>query len=147
MLLIPEVIMRMKSSLVGVASLMLAVAVGASAASAQPAFRSENVIKVQADGDHRGFHRDHRGWTYYNGHRGYHHQRPGYRYYNGYWFPLAAFATGAVIGGAIAAAPPPPAPNPHVSWCMSNMPGYNAYDNTYQPAYGPRQYCHSPYGG
>lgn len=86
---------------------------------------------------------------YYNGHRGYRDRRAGYRYHNGYWFPLAAFAAGAVIGGA-AAAPryvePSGGVNPrHYEWCASRYRSYNAATNTFQPYSGPRQQCNSPY--
>jgi hypothetical protein len=86
--------------------------------------------------------------AYYNGHRGYRYRRDGYREYNGYWFPLAAFAAGAVIAGAMVAPPPPVvavAPNPHVDWCARTYRSYNPYDNTFQPFRGPRQYCVSPW--
>lgn len=89
------------------------------------------------------------GW--YNGHQGYRDRRPGYRYHNGYWFPLAAFAAGAMIGGAMTApSAPRVAPggdiNPrHYDWCSSRYRSYRSYDNTFQPNYGPRQQCYSPY--
>ncbi len=39
---------------------------------------------------------------YYHGYRGYHDRRPGYRRHSdGMWYPAAAFALGAIIGGAI----------------------------------------------
>jgi hypothetical protein len=94
---------------------------------------------------------------YYGGYRGYRAHRPGYRYYDGYWYPLAAFGAGAIIGGAIAAQPryvePAPAPvyrtealNPrHYDWCHARYRSYDAYSNTFQPYNGPRQTCHSPY--
>lgn len=94
---------------------------------------------------------DHDRRHYYRGHRGYRHHRPGYRYHNGYWFPLAAFATGAIIGGALAAPPAPRAPraagiNPrHYQWCANRYRSYDAYSNTFQPYHGPRQRCYSPY--
>lgn len=94
----------------------------------------------------RGFER--RGsYAYYNGHRGYNHRRDGYREYNGFWFPLAAFAAGALIAGAAQPAPvyAAPAPNPHVDWCARTYRSYNPYDNTFQPYHGPRAYCISPY--
>jgi len=87
---------------------------------------------------------DRRGW--YGGHRGYRYHRRGYRYHDGYWFPLAAFGAGAIIGGAIA--------NDrgyvgggssHVNWCANRYRSYRAYDNTFQPYNGPRQQCISPY--
>lgn len=90
------------------------------------------------------------GW--HNGYQGYRHQRPGYRYHNGYWFPLAAFAAGAIIGGAIAQPPAPSRPAPgaginpkHFDWCSARYRSYRSYDNTFQPNYGPRQQCLSPY--
>ncbi|MCV3735467.1 BA14K family protein (plasmid) [Rhizobium sp. TRM96647] len=102
--------------------------------------------------DRRQARRDYnRGYRngYYNGHRGYRYARPGYRYHDGYWFPLAAFATGAIIGGAITA---PRAPaysgggSAHTQWCYNRYRSYRAYDNTFQPYNGPRQQCYSPYG-
>lgn len=101
-------------------------------------------------------HRDYRR-GYYHGHRGYRHHRPGYRHHDGYWFPLAAFGAGALIGGAIAAQPryvePAPAPvyrasgiNPrHYQWCETRYRSYDSYSNTFQPYSGPRQTCLSPY--
>lgn len=83
------------------------------------------------------------GW--YNGHRGYPDRRPGYRYHNGYWFPMAAFAMGAIIGGAIQQGQPSYG-NSHTSWCANRWRSYRAYDNTYQPYNGPRAQCVSPYG-
>lgn len=84
------------------------------------------------------------GYSYYNGHRGYNYYRPGYREYNGIWFPLGAFAAGAIIGGAIAQ-PPVRYGGSHVEWCANRYRSYRAYDNTYQPNNGPRRQCNSPY--
>lgn len=96
-----------------------------------------------------GYYR--RGW--YGGYRGYSGYRGGYRYHDGYWFPLAAFGAGALVGGAIASQPryyaaPPPSGgiNPrHVEWCSDRYRSYRAYDNTFQPNQGPRRQCYSPY--
>lgn len=85
------------------------------------------------------------GYHYYNGHRGYTSYRRGYRQYNGYWFPLGAFATGAIIGGAIAAQPTVRYGGSHTEWCYNRYRSYRAYDNTFQPYNGPRQQCISPY--
>lgn len=97
---------------------------------------------------HHGYYYN-RGHHYYNGHRGYNYYRPGYRNYNGWWYPAAAFAAGAMIGGAIAAQPAPryavPAGNAHVQWCMNRYRSYRVSDNTFQPNYGPRQQCVAPY--
>jgi len=85
--------------------------------------------------------------TYWNGHRGSREYHRGYRRHGDYWFPLAAFATGALITGAII--------NngnnrvyrgdSHVEWCYDRYRSYRASDNTFQPNYGPRQQCNSPY--
>lgn len=58
----------------------------------------------QRDGDRRGWgpHRGNDGPGYYHGYRGYRDRRPGYRRNkDGLWYPAAAFALGAIIGGAL----------------------------------------------
>lgn len=96
------------------------------------------------DFSRRSFARD--DGMYWRGHRGYREYRRGYRRHGDYWFPLAAFATGALITGAII--------NnqnrvyrgdAHVQWCYDHYRSYRASDNTYQPNYGPRRQCRSPY--
>jgi len=83
---------------------------------------------------------------YWRGHRGYDHYRPGYRRHGDLWFPLAAFAAGAIISGAIANdAPPAYSGNAHVQYCYNRYKSYRASDNTFQPYNGPRQQCRSPY--
>ena len=85
---------------------------------------------------------------YYNGHRGYRDRRPGYRFHNGYWFPLAAFAAGAIIGGATQARPVVPRgdySNSHYAWCENRYRTYRASDNTYVSSPGVRRICNSPY--
>ncbi len=109
-------------------------------------------VQYRRDRDHRRGYYHSGGRYYYNGHRGYNYYRPGYREYNGWWFPLAAFTTGAIIGGAVAQ-PRPVYPAPgyssaggsHVQWCANRYRSYRAYDNTFQPYNGPRQQCISPY--
>ncbi|WP_436252354.1 BA14K family protein [Neorhizobium sp. LjRoot104] len=72
---------------------------------------------------------------------------------------IGGLALGAIIGGALAQpryerryAPryyPPRryirGGNAHVNWCYARYRSYRAYDNTFQPYYGPRQQCYSPY--
>ncbi|PRD40657.1 lectin [Phyllobacterium phragmitis] len=84
---------------------------------------------------------------HWGGHRGYRHHRRGYRRHrDGWWYPLAAFGAGAVIGGAIAKQPSRSGyGNAHVQWCANKYRSYRAYDNTYQPYNGPRRQCYSPY--
>jgi BA14K-like protein len=86
------------------------------------------------------------GWNYHNGYRGYRYYRPGYRHYDGWWYPAAAFVAGALITGAIVNQQQRVySGNAHVNWCYSRYRSYRAYDNTYQPYYGPRRQCYSPY--
>ena len=83
--------------------------------------------------------------AYYNGHRGYPYQRRGYRQHNGFCFPAAAFIAGAVIGGAIINNNNGGGSS-HVEWCYDRYRSYRAYDNTFQPTYGQRRQCNSPFG-
>jgi hypothetical protein len=115
---------------------------------------SSNVIQVQSRNDRRDrrdrrdrFERRQDGNHYYNGRRGYRERRPGYRQYNGYWFPSAAFISGAIIGGSVAN-PPRAATrlsDRHIRWCSDQYRSYRASDNTYQPNNGPRRQCNSPH--
>jgi hypothetical protein len=91
-------------------------------------------------------HRPRPGW--YHGQRGYRYSRPGYRRHSdGWWYPLAAFGAGAIIGGAVTSQPRPAAglPARHVDWCSARYRTYRAYDNTYAPSVGVRAQCQSPY--
>ncbi|MDF2374162.1 MAG: BA14K family protein [Rhizobiaceae bacterium] len=82
--------------------------------------------------------------AYYNGHRGYNTPRRGYRQHNGYWFPGAAFITGAIIGGIISNQNTQHGSS-HVRWCHDHYRSYRVSDNTFQPYHGPRKQCRSPY--
>ncbi|MBZ9677781.1 BA14K family protein [Mesorhizobium sp. ES1-1] len=95
----------------------------------------------------RNFSRNYDGGSYWNGHRGYREYHRGYRRHGDYWFPLAAFATGALITGAIVNSENNRVyqGNAHVQWCYDHYRSYRASDNTFQPNYGPRQECRSPY--
>jgi hypothetical protein len=57
---------------------------------------------------------------------------------------IGGLAAGAIIGGALAQ-PRYAGGNSHVEWCYSRYRSYRASDNTYQPNYGPRRQCRSPY--
>jgi hypothetical protein len=86
--------------------------------------------------------------SWYNGHRGYRYRRHrDDRFHDGFWFPAAAFLTGAIIGGAIARdrVYVGGGGSAHVEWCYDRYRSYRAYDNTWQPYYGPRRQCISPY--
>lgn len=85
--------------------------------------------------------------AYFKGYRGHRDRRPGYRQFNGFWFPLAAFGIGALLGSAIASGAPGYGNyNAHVAWCYDRYRSYRQSDNTFQPYNGPRQLCRSPYG-
>jgi len=101
-----------------------------------------------------GMHRPNNRPGYWNGHRGYNGPRNGYRRHNdGYWYPLAAFGVGALLGGAIAnqsggreVAPPGGSlPVQHLRWCEDRYRSFRASDNSFQPYEGPRRQCVSPY--
>lgn len=90
------------------------------------------------------------GPGHWNGHQGYRDPRPGYRRGNdGWWYPLAAFGVGALLGGAIANQPrevaPPHLSANHLRWCEDRYRSFRASDNSFQPYNGPRQQCISPY--
>ncbi|MCY0093902.1 BA14K family protein [Hoeflea ulvae] len=110
---------------------------------------SSDVVQVRHQ-KRRGYYR-HNNHSYYNGHRGYRNHRRGYRRHNGYWFPPAAFALGAIIGGAMNnnnynGNVRPGYTNPqHVSWCHNKYRSYDQRSNTFQPYHGPRRECRSPY--
>ena len=148
------------SFLIGAIVPVSAAPVMLTAPAAGPAIGDQNVQLVRSDrrrgGARRGWHRrSHRPAPgYWKGHRGYRHYRRGYRRHSdGWWYPLAAFGAGAIIGGAIAAPPPPrvyraPAyrySNAHIQWCYNRYRSYRASDNTFQPYNGPRRQCYSPY--
>jgi hypothetical protein len=105
-------------------------------------------VSQSSDAEPVQYRRERRGW--HNGHRGYRYNRHGYRRHSdGWWYPLAAFGAGAIIGGAIANEPPVryrPRGNAHIDWCYNRYRSYRASDNTFQPYNGPRRQCRSPYG-
>ena len=102
---------------------------------------------IRRHGDrHMHRHVMHDDGMYWNGHRGYREYHRGYRRHGDLWFPLAAFAAGAVIGSAIVNDQNRVYEgNAHVQWCYDHYRSYRASDNTFQPYNGPRRQCHSPY--
>ncbi|MFC6490711.1 BA14K family protein [Nitratireductor sp. GCM10026969] len=86
-----------------------------------------------------------RDGVYWRGHRGFRERRPGYRQRGDWWFPPAAFALGAIIGGAMQQPQYRGLSEAHVRWCYDRYRSYRASDNTFQPYNGPRRPCNSPY--
>lgn len=115
------------------------------------------VEKIQWDSDRRW--RPHgerwRGHFRYRPYRDhYYDRRPWrHRHHSNAGAILGGLAAGALIGGAIAQSQQPryerPAPQAvsgdHVRWCYNRYRSYRAFDNTFQPYYGDRQQCYSPY--
>ncbi|MDV4157484.1 BA14K family protein [Rhizobium brockwellii] len=55
---------------------------------------------------------------------------------------IGGLAAGALLGGIIASQPRARAyGSSHAEYCYSRYRSYRAYDNTYQPNYGPRRQC------
>ncbi|CAK08459.1 BA14K family protein [Rhizobium leguminosarum] len=54
---------------------------------------------------------------------------------------IGGLAAGAIIGSIIASQPRTRAYSSHADYCYSRYRSYRAYDNTYQPNYGPRRQC------
>lgn len=85
-----------------------------------------------------------------NGYKGYRYHRPGYRRHSdNWWYPREAF-------GAKPVPQQLPVENKtvehkkalpirHVRWCEQKYRSYRQKDNTFQPYYGPRRLCRSPY--
>ncbi|WP_354532035.1 BA14K family protein [Pseudorhizobium tarimense] len=120
-----------------------------------PAMKGSSISAVQEvqyrrdrDRNYRDRDNDRRG--YYRGHRGAREYRRGYRRHSdGWWYPLAAFGAGAVIGGAIQGQNQGQRvrgySSSHVQWCENRYRTYRASDNSYVPRVGVRAQCQSPY--
>ena len=104
-----------------------------------------------------GHHHDHDGGGHWNGHHGGSHHGHHHGNHDGDFDAVfGGLAAGAIIGGLIAQpyggyyapryyGPQYPGASSHVGWCYSRYRSYRAYDNTYQPYYGQRRECISPY--
>ncbi|TPN39437.1 BA14K family protein [Mesorhizobium sp. B2-3-3] len=154
---------RVKSGLLAVALSATFIAAEAVPANAQPTYvplpkiatPDVQTVQYQEWRRNRPFNRSfsrnrsfaRNGDMYWNGHRGYREYHRGYRRHGDYWFPLAAFATGALITGAIVNSEDHRVyeGDAHVQWCYDHYRSYRASDNTFQPNNGPRRECRSPY--
>ncbi|MFN7023945.1 MAG: BA14K family protein [Pseudorhizobium sp.] len=144
-------------------AMMLATSMVPAGAVVMPSIKASQVSAVEQvqyrsnDRDGRRFDRDDRRRFdrnrdsrrgEYRGHRGSREYRRGYRRHSdGFWYPLAIFGAGAIIGGAITNQPRPAQAmsSRHVRWCSDRYRSYRASDNTYVPRAGVRAYCASPY--
>ncbi|MDQ0323643.1 hypothetical protein QO002_005850 [Pararhizobium capsulatum DSM 1112] len=91
---------------------------------------------------------------YHGGYRRYYprHYYNNYNNYNNYGAPWGSFGTGVIVGGLLAhpgyynySEPGYYGDGSHANWCHSRYRSYRAYDDTFQPYYGPRRLCISPY--
>nr|WP_165219868.1 BA14K family protein [Allorhizobium pseudoryzae] len=137
-----------------ISALMFTTSVFPAGAVVMPTARAQQVTDVQEVQYRRHYRqhhryerqRDHR--RYYHGHRGYREHRRGYRRHSdGWWYPLAAFGAGAIIGGALNDRPTRghAMSSRHVQWCSDRYRTYRASDDTYVPRVGVRARCNSPY--
>lgn len=138
-----------------------------------PAVTKSNLTDVQWKVKRRPYIHQGQRWgkqNVYNGGRRYYRSGGHWRRSNNNWIGPAAggLIAGALIGGALSgpsyygdpyyygdAAPRViyrPAPrvyrsggSAHVQWCYDHYRSYRQWDNTYQPYYGPRKQCVSPY--
>ncbi|PDS77929.1 BA14K family protein [Rhizobium sp. L43] len=107
--------------------------------------------RYSRDRHYRG-NRDYRGDRHYRGDRYYRDDRYGwdrrydrrYRRHDNSGAIIGGLAAGAIIGGIIASQPRAYSSrsySSHAEYCYSRYRSYRAYDNTYQPNYGPRRQC------
>ncbi|MDK4736175.1 BA14K family protein [Rhizobium sp. CNPSo 3490] len=87
----------------------------------------------------RDYYRDDRyGWDRRYDHRWHHH------HHDDTGAIIGGLAAGALIGGIIASQPGAYSSrgySSHAEYCYARYRSYRAYDNTYQPSYGPRRQC------
>ena len=85
------------------------------------------------------------GRVFLNGNRGFRHQRRGFREHNGFWFPASAFLGAIIIGEVLNGPRIVRRGGSHVGWCLNRYRSYHPSSNTFQPYYGSRRACYSPY--
>lgn len=88
--------------------------------------------------DNRWRYGNNRHWRYDNG---YYHHHDNYA-----GVIIGGLAAGALLGSVLNAQPRSYyGGNSHTSWCYNRYRSYRAWDNTFQPYYGGRRQCVSPY--
>ena len=98
--------------------------------------RNRDYYNNRDDYRNRDYYRNDRyGWDRNYGRRYHNHDNSG--------AIIGGLAAGAIIGGLIASQPRSYGSGygSHAEYCYSRYRSYRAYDNTYQPNYGPRRQC------
>lgn len=82
-----------------------------------------------------------------NGYKGYRHPRPGYRRHSdSWWYPREAFEPKQPVSAEEKTVKSKKTlPARHTSWCAGKYLSYRRQDNSFQPYYGARRPCISPY--
>jgi hypothetical protein len=98
---------------------------------------------------HQGnWNREHWRRSDWRHHRDWRGNRDGWRYRHHYRGSGLYFGLGLVPSYNYYVAPRRyyrSASTAHTQWCYSRYRSYRAWDNTWQPYYGPRRQCYSPY--
>lgn len=127
---------------------LLALLVGALAMTGDAAWAGDITVTVHVRHHHRPhLHHNHhpRNWAPPSGPQIYYSQHPDHvpahpHHLRGVAVPVFPNAWMPRIPNSV-----PAVPHAHLTWCASRYVTYRLWDNTFQPHYGPRRQCRSPY--